>query len=184
MTGAELTSQIKKKPVVAVCVLVAIGCGVFYYFRSSAIDESKALLETKAKESSAMVANVRNADKLPVQTEALKKATTALEGRLVKSSQLATNLQYFYRLESDTGVKLTDVRQNQYGRANNSLYIGIPYSVTIQGSYVQVLDFIQRIEAGRHFSKFATISFNKAASGDSGGNQISASMNIELLGLP
>ena len=112
----------------------------------------------------------------------IKQSTKLLEGRLIKASQLATNLQYFYRLESDTGLKLTDVRQNQVGRTGTSLYIGIPYSVTFQGNFKQVLEFLQRIESGKYFSKFSSISFNKTT-GATGG-MLNVSMNIELLGTP
>lgn len=188
MTGADLVALAKKQPIGVTCGAIALLCGVALYFRSDAIDDTKAKAEEIAKQSQAMLANVRNSagGVLAQQTASIEQAAKQLEGRLVKANQLATNLQYFYRLESDTGVKLTDVRQNQVGRgATSGAYIGVPYSVTFQGTHKQVLEFLQRTESGKHFSKFSSLSLNKAATNDAAGpGMISVNMNIELLGTP
>ena len=184
MTITDLTAIVKKHPIGVSCGLVSLLCGVWLYLRSDAIDERKDAADQKAKESQVILENVRNSDHLAQHTEAIQQAAKQLESRLVKAGQLATNLQYFYRLESDTGVKLTDVRQNQNGRGTGGAYIGVPYTVTIQGNFKQVLAFIERIESGRHFSKFDTIAFNKAAGGDETTDLLSVHMSIELLGAP
>jgi len=187
MTGADILILIKKHPIGMICGAVAVVCGATLYFRSDAIDQTKVRAEEIAKQSQVMLTNVRNSAGLTLaqQTATIQQAARQLENRLVKANQLATNLQYFYRLESDTGVKLTDVRQNQVGRAaTNGIYLGVPYSVTFQGTFKQVLEFLQRIENGKHFSKYSSVSFNKAAGAESGAGALSVSMNIELLGTP
>ena len=184
MTGADLIIVIKKNPIGVICGIVSLLCGATLYVRSDAIDETKAKLEELTKQSQSMLSNVRNSAGLAPQTESIKQSAKQLESRLVKASQLATNLQYFYRLESDTGLKLTDVRQNQVGRATGGLYVGIPYSVTFQGTFKQVLEFIQRVESGKYLAKFSSISFNKPTGTAGTGGMLSVNMNIELLGTP
>ncbi len=184
MTGAEFISLLKKHPIGVFCGIISLFCGVELYLRSDVLDETKLMVEAAIKQRDAMISNVRNSTGLAQQVDALQQATKQLESRLVKANQLATNLQYFYRLESDTGVKLTDVRQNQVGRANAGLYIGIPYTVSYQGTHKQALEFLQRVESGKYFSKFSSISFNKAAGSESTSGILSVTMNIELLGSP
>ena len=184
MTGTDFIVLIKKHPIGVICGGISLLCGLALYLRSDVIDEMKAQIDAASQQSQAMLVNLRNSAGLAQQTEAIKQSAKQLEGRLVKSSQLATNLQYFYRLESDTGIKLTDVRQNQVGRAGGSIYIGIPYTVTFQGSFKQVMEFLQRIESGKYFSKFSSVSFNKTAGVESTGRMLSVNMNIELLGTP
>ncbi len=184
MTGADLIILLKKHPIGVACGIVSLIGGVTIYLTSDTIDTTKQQLDEVTQQSEAMASNVRNSTGLVQQTEAIQQAAKQLESRLVKANQLATNLQYFYRLESDTGVKLTDVRQNQAGRPGGSLFIGIPYVVTMQGNFKQVLEFLQRIENGKYFAKYTSISFNKAAGDTTAGGLLSVSMSIELLGTP
>jgi len=187
MTGSDLIVLLKKQPVGVACGVISVLCGVTLYLGSDSIEVAKAKAEEVQKQNQVMLTNVRNSAGLSLaqQTAAMQQAAKQLESRLVKANQLATNLQYFYRLESDTGVKLTDVRQNQVGRAAGAgLYIGIPYSVTFQGSFKQVMEFLQRLEGGKHFSKYSTVSFNKAAGAETSAGLLSVSLNIELLGTP
>lgn len=186
MNGTDLIALLKKHPVGVTCAAVSLLCGVSLYLGADSIDETKVKVDDITKQSQAMQINVRNAAGLALsqQTEVLQRAAKQLDERLVKVGQLATNLQYFYRLESDTGVKLTDVRQNQVGRAAAGTYVGVPYAVTFQGTFKQVIEFLQRVESGKHLSKYSAVSFNKAATNESGGGLLSVSMNIELLGTP
>lgn len=184
MSGTDLIIILKKHPVGVACGIISLLCGVTLYLRADTIDETKLKVDEITKQSAVMSSNVRNSAGLSQQAESIQQATKQLESRLVKANQLATNLQYFYRLESDTGVKLTDVRQNQVGRASGGLFIGVPYVVTFQGTFKQVLEFLQRIESGKHFSKYGSISFNKAAGAETTGGLLSVSMSIELLGTP
>jgi Tfp pilus assembly protein PilO len=187
MTGTDLTALVKKQPVGFACLIVALLCGVLIYWRGGKIDESKALYEAKAKERDHVLANVRNASGLPQQTEAMQQAAQQLDSRLVIASRLATNLQFFYRLESETGVKLLDVRQGALSAARpatKGLYAGVPYTVSIQGTFKQALDFMQRVENGPHFVRFATASVNKATTDAAGGDALTISLKLELLGKP
>lgn len=184
MTGSDLVVLGKKHPVGVICGLLSLACGVILYLGSDNIETTKASLEKIGKQSQEIISNVRNSSGLSQQTEAMQNAAKQLEERLVKASQLATNLQYFYRLESDTGVKLTDVRQNQIGRAGSTIHIGVPYTVTFQGTFSQILAFLERVESGKHLSKFSSVSFNKAAGADRTNSVLSVNMNIELLGTP
>ncbi len=186
MNGNDIILLLKKNPVGVTCGIVALLCGVTLYLGAEAIDDSRLKVEASTKQSQLMINNVRNAAGLSLakQTEAMQRAVKQLDGRLVKASQLATNLQYFYRLESETGVKLTDLRPNQAPRGSSGFYIGVPYTVTLQGTFKQVMEFLQRIESGKHFSKYSAISFNKAAGVEVASSVLSVTINIELLGTP
>jgi len=169
---------------VVICAAIVLTCLGLLYFRWDNIDETKAAYDVKFKQDQLILANVRNATGLPQQIETLQRATKNLESRLVHGGQLAINLQYFYRLENDTGVKLLDLRQLPVGRPAKGLYLGVPYNLTVQGSFPHVMDFVRRLESGRHFAKFNTLSFSKVAGADTAGDGLSVSMNLELLGTP
>lgn len=188
--GAEFQVLIKKHPISAVAVAISLACGVLLYLRSSTIAEKSDESTRKADEAAKMQANITNSAGLSEHTERMKEAANEIDARLVRASQLAINLQYFYKMEADSGVKILDVRQNSLPPprpgAAKAAYIGIPYNVSVQGTFAQTLSFLKRLENGRHFCKFLTVTYTKSGSSDrAGASQLmNLSINLELLGQP
>ena len=184
MTSADIIAMLKKQPIGVGCGVLCILIGVLIYLRTDKITENQALYEAKSAEATKILANVRNSDKLPEQVAEVQAMTKEMESRLVHAGQLAVNLQYFYKLEAENEVKLTDVRQSNPAKSSK-LYTGVPYNVSIQGSFKQVMAFLQRVENGRHFCRFNTAAFNKAGgAGDLTNTAMTLYLNIELLGQP
>ena len=187
MSSAELIATLKKHPIGFGCGVVCVVCAALLYVRSSKIEENQAEYEAKSAEKDKILANVRYAEKLPEQVTQIEALTKELESRLVHSGQLAVNLQYFYKLEAETEVKLVDVRQNNPAKGAKALYVGIPYTIGVQGSYKQVVAFLQRLENGPHFCRFTVMSFAKGGgtAADAGGaTSMTVNLNLELLGVP
>lgn len=189
MTGADLVAALKKQPIGSACGIVCILCGVAIYFQGDRIAATRQQFEEKSSEAQKFATNVRNAANLPQQVTAMQDAAKQLDSRLVRASQLAINQQYFYRLENETGVKLMEVRpgsisQPRGAAAGKNTYSPVPFSVSIQGNFKQVFDFLQRLEKGRHFCRFANISFGKSGGGQDGTDVLTVNMNLELLGTP
>lgn len=188
MSSADLIALIKKQPIGFGCAAVSVCLALLLYFRSGKVAESQATFDAKSAEAALILSNVRNSANLAEQVAEIQTLTKELDGRLVRAGQLAINQQYFYKLEAENEVKLLDVRQGTLPKATKSLYTGVPYSVSVQGSYKQVLDFLQRLENGSHFCRFNSVVFSKvAASGDDavqGPTNMSLTLNLELLGVP
>lgn len=189
MDSADLIATVKKHPVGVACGVICLVCGGLLYFRSGKIDEYRAEYDAKSGEASAILANVRNSEKLAAQVTEIQAFSKELDSRLMRTGQLAANLQYFYKLEAETEVKLIDVKQGNSPKAGKSLYVGIPFSVSAQGSFKQVLAFLQKLENGPHFCRFTSGNFGKtttgaesAAGGDLTGTTLS--INLEVLGVP
>lgn len=183
MTSADLVALLKKHPIGFGCALLSIVCGVILYLRSGNIAAGQAELEARSAEAAKMAANIRNSANLSEQLAEIQAHSKELEARLLKASQLAVNLQYFYKLETENEVKLVDVRQGTLPKNVKTPYVGIPFSVSIQGSYSQVMAFLGRLQNGRHFCRINTANFTKV-SGGTGGALVSLSLNLELLGQP
>lgn len=188
MNTAALTAFIKKQPIGFGCGLLCLVLAVLLYVRSSKIDDSQAVYEAKATERTQILANVRNSEHLHEQVAEMQARAKEMESRLIHAGQLAVNLQYFYKLEAENEVKLMDVRQGVIPRGTKSLYLAIPYSVTVQGSYKHVLAFLQRLEAGAHFCQFKSVTIGKFVGGEGAGStggsntSMNLTLNIELLG--
>jgi hypothetical protein len=181
MTSTDLVALLKKHPIGVGCGLISIVCGVLLYVRAGNIASTQAELEARSAEAAKMITNVRNAKGLPEQVAEIQSLSKEMEGRLMKAGQLAVNLQYFYKLETETEVKLVDVRQNSFPRNTKTLYAGVPFNVSVQGSFGHVTDFLNHLENGRHFCRINTANYSKISGA---GNDIALSLNLELLGQP
>lgn len=182
LTNEDILVLIKKQPIGFVCAVVAAACGLLYYFHSDTIEQNRRINEQRSAEAANMLTNVKNSANLPEQVAALQAAGKELQARAVHSSELAINLQYFYKLEAETEVKLVDARQSSVPQKNvgKTTFIGVPFTVTVEGDFKQVFDFLQRLENGRVFCRINTFTINKAGAGD----RISVNISLDLLGQP
>jgi len=185
MTSADISANLKKHPIGAICAIVAIACGITLYLRAGNIAASQAENEARSAEASKMVTDVRNSTNLAEQTGEIETLRKDFEGRLMKASQLAVNLQYFYKLEAETEVKLIDVRQNNLPRsAAKTLYVGVPFTVSMQGTFAQVTQFLNRLQNGPNFCRINVATFGRAGGDGAAGTAITLALNLEILGQP
>lgn len=192
MTGADLLALIRKQPIAFACGLIIVACGIALFLRGETVASAQTLHDEKEKEFQKIDANVRNSAGLAEATAEMQEAGKQFDARLIRAPQLANNLQFFYRLENETGVKLIDVRQQPIPPPKPGVprgaYSPIPFAVSVQGDYAQVHDFLRRVEAGPHFLRYNQVSLSKlAATGDAraaSSGAMSATINLELLGTP
>jgi len=193
MTGADLLALIKKQPIAFACGVVIVGSAAALFLRSDATDLAQTEFQEREKELQKIDLNVRATAGLAEATAEMAEAGSRFDTRLVRAAQLANNLQFFYRMEKETEVKLVDVRQlsipaQKRGEVRGT-YVPVPFAVTIQGTFAQVHDFLRRLESGPHFVRFNQVALAKhTAGGESTAGtatgMLSGSINLEMLGTP
>ncbi|HTB81550.1 MAG TPA: hypothetical protein VK717_11765 [Opitutaceae bacterium] len=186
MDTQQINDFAKKHPLALGCMFLSIVLAAGIYFRRDALAEARVQLDAKTTEGEHVTDNVKNSAQLGEQYAALTQATQMIESRLVHADQLAINLQYFYKLEADTQTKLTDLRQNGVApvgkNAGKTAYSAIGYTVLVDGSYPQLLDFLRRIENGEHFSRIRNLRLSRAGNGSNPDN-LSLKLELDLLGI-
>ena len=110
MNTTTISVWIKKQPWTAICSGWCLPLLAGYFFRQGSVPEAEALLAQKTTESRRLKGNVTNSISLKDHVAALEEANRKVEQRLVQATDLAKNQQYFYKIEAETGVKLTDLR--------------------------------------------------------------------------
>jgi hypothetical protein len=151
---------------------------VAIFIRSDAIPEANALLDAKSSEARRYDLNLANSTQLKEQYDAIVEATKEIQSRLIRPQQLGINQQYFYRLESEHGVKLTELRQDPRTQSKGQ-FISVGFSLTVQGDFPSVIGFLQGLEQGAHYCRV----LNAVCSGD-GSGPVTLVINLELLGQP
>lgn len=184
LTGQDLVALLKKHPVGFGCGLIALALAVGTYYRYEEVPAAEALLEQRTGEGERLKTNIKHSLLLKEQYDALAAANREVGVRAVRLGALATNLQYFYRIEAETGAKLVDLRQLAPAPVKGPApkYLRIPYSLSVQGDYAKVLTFLRRLETGTHFCRINSATFAPVTNGEP--NDVTLVLSIELLGLP
>jgi hypothetical protein len=185
MTSEEQIALIKKNPISVGCVVLSLALVGGLYFRSDKIPEAEAELTQKIADAERLATNLKYSEKLKEQLEALAAANKEIEAKIIRQSQVGINSQYFYKLESETGVKMVNFVPSSLAapaKGAKANYIPVGFAVSVQGTLQQILDYLRLLESGSHFSRVLTaqISGNPA----NRKANLTLSLNLELLGLP
>lgn len=182
MTITDLNAFVRKYPLPLIGGVLSLVLAGAIYFRSAEVPAAAQILEDKTAEAQRYSNNLTNAAQLTEQFDALLAANKGIEGRLVHASQLGINQQYFYKLEADFGVKLTDVHQT-LGRAQPATgkagFVPIGFTVSVQGDFRSVLGFLQEVERGAHLCRV----LSATCTGTRGG-PVMLAISLEFLGQP
>lgn len=185
MTNAEMMTVLKKNPIGVGCGVLALLLAGGIYYRGGEVPESEEALAQKSAEGERYAANLKNAVGLKEQLDDMVAANTEIDRRLVHLSQSLPNSQFFYTLQSESGVKLAVMNQttNSAPKANaKSAFIPVGFSVTVQGNLAQLLDFLRRLESNAHYCRVLNVALSGSSNDHSG--SLTLALNLELLGLP
>ena len=178
-----LVTGIKKYPLLVASGIVSVLLLTTLYVRSDLSDIKQAELDQLTAEGNRYRANIANSAQLKEQLDFLIQANNAVKERAFKAKNMALNLQYFYRLEAETGVKYLDLRpgsRNEPGKTPKSTgtYIPLNYVVNVQGDFTQVITFLKRLEQGVYFCQI------NSAQATGVGSSVTLNLNLDLLGMP
>jgi hypothetical protein len=198
LSNEQVVAWVKKNPMITGCVGLSLLLAGVIYWRSEALPQRTDELQKKSAEGRLLAANIKNAAQIGEQLQAVTAANKEIDTRLVRVGQLANNLQYFYKLEADTGVKLIDLRQIAGAprkEKEKTTYQPVVFNLSVQRGYPQVFDFLRKLESGTHYCRIMTSTFTpvsgsseSSSGGSSSGltrsDSISLMLSLELLGAP
>lgn len=181
MTTPELVAFIKKNPIGVGCGALCLALAAGLYFRSSEMPAAEAELEEKSAQATRYSANLKNGVQLKEQLEELVAANKEIDARLLRVGQFGTNSQFFYKVVAETGVNLTDFRQNTTAPTKGKPFTQVNFAVSVQGELPQLLQFLRLLESGAHYSRILTASLSGASQRSA---PLTLSLTLEILGAP
>jgi hypothetical protein len=184
MTNEELIAFLRKNVICVACILASIGIAVAIYMRSDLLPDAEKVFTENAQKAALLAANIEDSQQLKEQHATIVTANQTIANRMVLVGQLAENLQYFYRIESDTGAKLQDLRQIPWSpparNAPKTFFTPVGFIMAAQGTYPQILDMLRKIENGEHYSRILTCNMHPIGER---GTAMQMSLTLELLGV-
>jgi hypothetical protein len=174
-----LLARVKKYPVLVISVIVSVVLLATLYSRSGLLESEQAELEKYSNEARRHRSNISNSALLQDQLTYLLQANKAVKDRTLVAGGLAQNLQYFYRLEAEVGIKYIDLRPGSSTQlAKGASYVPLNYVVNVQGNFTQVITFMRHLERGAYFCRI-----NSAVLSNSN-STVTLNLNLDLLGAP
>jgi len=187
ISNEQLLGFLKKNVICVSALGIAVVFGVTVYLRSDIGPEEESILSQRSTEGARLEANIENSAQLKEQFAAITASNAAIQARMIHVGQLAENLRYFYKLESDTGTKLGELREVTPAvagkNAPKTTYTPVGFAVTVLGEYPALIDFLRRLESGVHYVRVNQCSLTPVDAAIRGG-PLTMSLNIELLGMP
>ena len=190
ISNEKVLEAVKKNKVVSVSIACVIVFGLAAMIRWSAVEDAQSELDAISTEAARYANNLRNASQLTADQALLAKRTSEIEARMLKVGALMENQQFFFDLEKNTGVKLVELRPGSEisPAARKGFYAALPYSLTVTGTYPQLLTIIRRLENGPQFvrvlsAKLYPAPLEASARGDAGSILV-LTMDLEVLARP
>jgi hypothetical protein len=186
MNNEQLVAWIKKNPIIVGCASLSLVLAILLYFTSDSVPQARSQLEELSTQEAKLQANIEYSAKLQEQYKELTDANAAIVSRMVRSNQLALNLQYFYKLESDTGTKLVEVHQVPPGilKGARPTYEPVAFGVAVDGDFPSVVDVLRRLEDSPHLCRINSASLGASPNPNGGPSVLHLSLDIQLEGIP
>jgi hypothetical protein len=188
MTNQEAIALVKKNPISFGCGLLALMLALGIYFRSDKLPAAVLELEQVSAEGQRLATNIRNAVKLDEHLAALAEEDREIVQRIVRPGELAQNLQLFYKLEAETGTKLSELRQlpstARSAAAKKATYVPVPFGFSVQGEYPAILEFMRGLESGGVYCRVLTANLSPAEATLDRAGPLRLDLSLELLGQP
>jgi len=180
-------NQLRRYPIAAICGGITIVVVAVFALRFGLLDEAKQQLAQQQSEADALHRNIRNGTELPDQLTALQNGLARLEQRLMKSGDVAAYQQFFFKLETDSGVKIVRFQPANTARSSQvkqpGSYQPLGFDLTVEGGFPDLVRFAHNLEASsRHFRMVSFSVRRGAAAGPVQSNLVTLVMGLELLG--
>jgi len=169
---------------IALSIILAVG----WFVRGSRLNS---ILEEQVQveaEWSRVDYNLRRSRNLEADLERAQELEAEIKSRLLNPDEVAINHDYFYQIERETGVRL--ITLNQGGTAEPRTVGGLPslrqhdaisYTLSVEGGFPEVLNFLSRVAHGRHLVRVSALNLSAATQG--GSSVITANLQCQILGV-
>ena len=165
-----------------VCLIVILAAGnisLYFNLQNTELEHKQARLR---KEGDSVIKTVNSATILRNDSQLIDSALKEIDASLVTEDNLAENLGYFYIIEDQTQAQIGELRQNTaLVNPAEGKYKTVPATLTVKGTYVQVFDFLHKVETGSRQIKINTFTIHRS---QPTGDAVTLEMDLNMLASP
>ncbi len=185
----EFLHIVKKHLVVVGSLVVILVCGGLHILHLGKAETLKAEYDRLVKKRSSILLNLKNGATFAQDIQELNKILENIDSRLFDSKELAANYNYFFQIEAQTGVKLSNLQQfnpstaatNKKGDNKNKNYSSLRYELGVTGTFSQIMNFLRHVEGGLSLFRIDRISITQGKVIDEATDSLQAKMSFSIL---
>lgn len=178
---------------VSISGMIILACGGVYAFHMDKRADLESEIEQLDIRMSTILKNLKNSSGLDEDLVATDERIEALDARLFDPLELATNYNYFFNLEEETGVKLSGLKQLEYKeepsngkkrrmpKPTKEVYEKIRYHMKATGNYGEIVNFMRKLEGGESFYRLEKFRLARPQSAE-GEETLSMDLSLLILG--
>lgn len=178
----QLGRQALRYPFGASCLLLSIllaGANLWLYYDNLDLEVRQ---QARAQEGGKMLKSIGRGSQLRIELTATRAATQRVAESLVVEKNTPDNYWYFYKIEQDTGAKLTELQQHAASLPDTGAavsYKRVPYSLKLAGSFHSMMAYLHQVEAGPRFARINSFQLQRQ---DPVTSNVVLQLDLELLG--
>jgi hypothetical protein len=163
MSASAVIGKVRQYPLAVVCLVVFVAMTVVIFVRGDVVDGLHVREQDLSDRLAVIKSNQDNAPGLQEQVEAIESKVAAFKARLFDREQRAINTDFFYNLENVSDVRILEVAQTAAedpataggGPHELKLHDVIVFSVSIEGTFPEIVDFLYRLHRVEPFVRVA-----------------------------
>lgn len=183
----ELIEKFKKNPSLLISFVVLLVFIGFAFVRSNQLAKLSALETNLSQELDTISLNVKNSKNIEQDTEKLESLVSAINKHLFVVEERSTNIDFFYSFEERLNIVISEVRQldaanprfAQKGPDELKIYSVIDYSITVDGTFNEILRFLYEIYQIEAIARVTELDIEASDVDDS--DSLSATIKVAVL---
>lgn len=192
MDTQEIIEKLKQYPIATGGFILVIVLGIVYFLRKDVVSTLSEERDALQSEIAAMERNARFAVDLDQDLEKISELGDSLDSRIMDQSQRANNYRYFYSIETDSGAKMEDLRQMELTfdtakwpdeRPKTPDFMPIEYNIRANGSFQNLVTFLNQIEYGKYLVRFDQVLLNLANTSTNELSAVELTLRMDVLGI-
>ena len=170
-------------------LIFTVACLGLHVLHSGKSDFLQSEYDRLVKKRSSMLLNLKNGATFEEDISSLEKILENVDGRLFDPKELAGNYNYFFQIESQTGVKLRNLQQfnispvnaNRTQNQGGEFYSSLRYEMGVSGTYAQILNFLRAVEGGESLYKLNRMSITQGKVIDESTDALDTKISFSVL---
>jgi Tfp pilus assembly protein PilO len=161
--------------------LIFAALSIWLHFDSRALEAEQ---QKRARDGDNMLKFIARGSQLRTELTTVRAAAQRITESLVVEKNIPENFWYFYKIEQDTQVKLTELQQRPaplQDTGATTTYKRVPYSLKLTGPFRAVVAYLQRLESGSRFGRINSFQMQRQ---DPTSSNVVLQLDLDLLGFP
>lgn len=172
----------RRYPLVVASGALILLLGAAGYFQWQSQRDRAAQLDDVRTKGEAMLLSLTNHPRITAELATVQEALDFIDKNLIAEGDLAENLGYFYQMELRSRLRLHQLNQlSSQPQPEGSPFIAVPFSLSITGTYRQLMTLLHELETGPRQLKISRYTFSHS---DDKPDSLSLSLTCELLAKP